>query len=107
MISHNDLLNYLQSKTAVITEREDNGLLEAVIADRTVAFISPARKSPVQISLRCDPVLAASLIASYESVMPGRNLNQKKWITLVLSGQVSDGQVFGLIDHSIVLAANE
>lgn len=57
-------------------------------------------KDPVQISLKCDPLLAETLREKYESVMPGYHLNKKHWNTVVLSGQLEQQEVFDLIDHS-------
>lgn len=57
-------------------------------------------KSPVQLSLKCDPTLAQVLRDKYESVMPGWHLNKKHWNTIVLSGQLDWDEVKGLIVHS-------
>jgi len=42
----------------------------------------------------------------YETVLPGQKLNQKKWNTIILSGQLSDDEIFDLIRHSYNLATN-
>ncbi len=60
-------------------------------------------KNPVQISLRCDPQLSATLREKYESVMPGYHLNKKHWNTIVLSGQLNWDEVQDLIRHSYIL----
>lgn len=57
-------------------------------------------KEPVRLSLKCDPLLAETLRAKYESVMPGYHLNKKHWNTIVLSGQIGQEEIFGLINHS-------
>ncbi len=57
-------------------------------------------KSPVSISLKCDPQLAELLRDKYESVMPGYHLNKKHWNTIILSGQLADQEVKDLIFHS-------
>lgn len=62
-------------------------------------------KDPVRISLKCDPLLAQTLRDKYESVMPGYHLNKKHWNTIVVSGQLSDQDIFELIDHSYNLVA--
>ncbi|HEX9594621.1 MAG TPA: MmcQ/YjbR family DNA-binding protein [Candidatus Saccharimonadales bacterium] len=67
-------------------------------------FALIAEKSdPLRLSLKCDPLLAVSLREKYESVMPGYHLNKKNWNTLVLTGQIPNQEVFGLIDHSYQL----
>ena len=62
-------------------------------------------KDPLSISLKCDPSLAEVLREKYESVMPGYHLNKRHWNTIVLSGQLSNEEVFDLIDHSYQLVA--
>lgn len=60
-------------------------------------------KDPVQLSLKCDPVLAEKLRAEYETVQPGYHLNKKHWNTIICSGQLPDDELYGLIDHSYLL----
>lgn len=62
-------------------------------------------KQPVQISLKCDPILAETLREKYETVQPGYHLNKKHWNTLVLTGQLPWDEVQALIRHSYDLVA--
>ena len=64
------------------------------LEDKMFALISE-NKSPLQISLKCDPELARLLREKYETVMPGQHLNKKHWNTIVLSGQHSLGRNSG------------
>ncbi|MHB1864912.1 MAG: MmcQ/YjbR family DNA-binding protein [Candidatus Saccharimonadales bacterium] len=64
-------------------------------------------KTPLRISIRCDKQLAAVLKERYDEVMPGYKLNKDKWITVVLTGQLSTDEVKDLIIHSYNLALNE
>lgn len=70
--------------------------------DKMFALI-PEGKKPVQISLKCDPLLAETLREKYETVMPGYHLNKKHWNTILLSGQVPWEEVQDLIRHSYQL----
>jgi predicted DNA-binding protein (MmcQ/YjbR family) len=63
------------------------------------------KKLPVQISLKCDPLLAETLREKYDSVMPGYHLNKKHWNTIVLTGQLSWDEIKDLIRHSYDLVA--
>lgn len=65
----------------------------------------PEKGDPVRISLKCDPNLAETLRAKYESVMPGYHLNKKHWNTIVLSGQLTWQEIQDLIRHSYDLVA--
>ncbi len=62
-------------------------------------------KTPINLSLKCDPQLAVVLREKYETVMPGYHLNKKHWNTIVLTGQLPGQEVQGLIRHSYDLVA--
>jgi predicted DNA-binding protein (MmcQ/YjbR family) len=62
-------------------------------------------KEPIRLSLKCDPLLAQTLRAKYETVLPGYHLNKKHWNTLILSGQLEQDEVYGLIDLSYDLVS--
>lgn len=74
------------------------------VNDKMFALIRE-KKEPVQISLKCDPLLAETLRQKYETVMPGYHLNKKHWNTIVLTGQLPWEDVQGLIRHSYDLVA--
>ena len=63
-------------------------------------------KPSVQLSLKCDPQLAETLRAQYETVMPGYHLNKKHWNTIVLTGQLSWEEIQDLIRHSYNLVSS-
>lgn len=67
--------------------------------DKMFALIRE-KKEPIQLSLKCDPQLAETLRAKYETVMPGYHLNKKHWNTIVLTGQLSEQEIKDLIRHS-------
>jgi predicted DNA-binding protein (MmcQ/YjbR family) len=60
-------------------------------------------KTPVRLSLKCDPQLSDILREKYVEVMPGYHLNKKHWNTLVLAGELEKEEVLGLIRHSYEL----
>lgn len=62
-------------------------------------------KTPVRISLKCDPKLSTLLRDKYETVMPGNHLNIKIWNTVLLTGQLPWEEIQGLIRHSYNLTA--
>lgn len=57
-------------------------------------------KDPARISLKCDPLLAEHLRQKYEEVQPGYHLNKKHWNTIVTSGQLSEQEIYDLINLS-------
>lgn len=75
------------------------------IGDKMFALISEG-KTPVRLSLKCDPQLSKVLRDKYEEVLPGYHLNKKHWNTLILSGQLDWDEVKGLIRHSYDLVSS-
>jgi predicted DNA-binding protein (MmcQ/YjbR family) len=74
------------------------------VKDKMFALVRE-KKLPVQISLKCDPLLAETLREKYDTVMPGYHLNKKHWNTIVLTGQLSWDEIKDLIRHSYDLVA--
>lgn len=58
---------------------------------------------PLRISLKCDPILAETLRAKYETVVAGYHLNKKHWNTIILTGQLPDDEVKDLANLSYQL----
>ncbi len=75
---------------------KDNGKMFALISEG---------KTPVRLSLKCDPELSKILREKYEEIMPGYHLNKKHWNTMVLAGQLGWEEVQGLILHSYNLVS--
>ena len=75
---------------------KDKGKMFALIQEGT---------SPLQVSLKCDPVLAETLREKYETVVPGYHLNKKHWNTILLTGQLEVDQVKDLARHSYLLVS--
>jgi len=74
------------------------------VNDKMFALVAQ-NKDPLQISLKCDPLLAEHLRQKYESVMEGYHLNKKHWNTIVLTGQLSWDEIKDLIRLSYDLVA--
>jgi predicted DNA-binding protein (MmcQ/YjbR family) len=74
------------------------------VNDKMFALVSE-KKLPINLSLKCDPILAQTLREKYETVLPGYHLNKKHWNTLILSGQLPWDEVQTFILHSYNLVA--
>ena len=74
------------------------------VKDKMFALISED-KDPLQLSLKCDPLLAVTLREKYETVLEGYHLNKKHWNTILLTGQLPWEEVQGLILHSYNLVS--
>jgi predicted DNA-binding protein (MmcQ/YjbR family) len=55
---------------------------------------------PLQVSLKCEPELAASLRATYPAVIPGYHLNKRHWNTVTLDGSLPDRMVADMLEDS-------
>ena len=80
---------------------EDVSVYKVAVGDDDKMFaLMPENKQPTNLSLKCDPELAKLLREKYETVLEGYHLNKKHWNTMVLTGQLTDGEVKDLILHS-------
>jgi len=61
---------------------------------------------PLQISLKCEPLLAEQLRAAHPSVRPGYHLNKRHWNTVVLDGTLSPQLVKDMIEDSYDLVVS-
>lgn len=59
---------------------------------------------PLSFNVKCDPERAVSLREQYPySVLPGYHMNKKHWNTVIVNGELSEGELRELIDHSYEL----
>jgi predicted DNA-binding protein (MmcQ/YjbR family) len=96
-MTHKQVEEYLLSMPGVSLDYpfgENTAVYKA--NDKMFALVAE-NKQPVQISLKCDPLLAETLREKYETVMPGYHLNKKHWNTIVLTGQLSWDEIKDLI----------
>jgi predicted DNA-binding protein (MmcQ/YjbR family) len=57
-------------------------------------------KSPLSISLKCEPELAEGLRAAHAAITPGYHLNKRHWNTVLLDGSVPERMVVEMIEDS-------
>jgi predicted DNA-binding protein (MmcQ/YjbR family) len=55
---------------------------------------------PLQLSVKCEPDLAAQLRATYPAIVPGYHLNKRHWNTITLDGSLPDQMVTDLLGDS-------
>ena len=56
--------------------------------------------SPLQLSIKCEPELAAQLRASYPAIGPGYHLNKRHWNTVTLDGSLPDQMLTDMLGDS-------
>jgi predicted DNA-binding protein (MmcQ/YjbR family) len=62
--------------------------------------LSALERTPLEVSLKCDPELAVHLRASYTAIRPGYHLNKRHWNTVTLDGTLEDELVRDLVEDS-------
>lgn len=98
--THKQLEDYMLAKPGTKLDYPfGEGVAVYKVSDKMFAIINEG-KQPVNISLKCDPQLALHLRDKYDEVQAGYHLNKKHWNTIVCSGQLSQSEIFDLINHS-------
>lgn len=94
------LVSFINNLTDIESERlfDDNVLV--FYFHKTMFIIIDDNKIPAKISLICDYKLNQILQSKYDEVIPAINLDQKKWITVLLTGQMSVSDLEDLIRHA-------
>jgi predicted DNA-binding protein (MmcQ/YjbR family) len=70
--------------------------------------ISDLERSPLKVSLKCEPELAEQLRASYpDAITPGYHLNKRHWNTVLCDGSLPDEMVRDMVEDSydLIVAA--
>jgi predicted DNA-binding protein (MmcQ/YjbR family) len=68
--------------------------------------ISALARVPLDVSVKCDPDLAADLRAAHDAIRPGYHLNKRHWNTVLLDGSLPDRFVRELIEDSYDLVVS-
>ena len=106
MMPHKEVEKYILSMPNARLDYPFDEKTAVYKIDEKMFAIIPEDKSPVTISLKCDPGLSKVLRDKYETIMPGYHLNKKHWITILLTGQLTGEEVHDLIRHSYLLASD-
>jgi predicted DNA-binding protein (MmcQ/YjbR family) len=106
MITHKEVEKYLLSlQDSKLDYPFGENTAVYKVNDKMFALVTE-KKMPVQISLKCDPLLAEKLREKYDTVMPGYHLNKKHWNTILLTGQIEWEEIQGFIVHSYNLVTS-
>jgi predicted DNA-binding protein (MmcQ/YjbR family) len=68
--------------------------------------LSALHRTPLEVSLKCEPELAVQLRADYSAIRPGYHLNKRHWNTITLDGSLPDQLVRDLIEDSYDLVVS-
>jgi predicted DNA-binding protein (MmcQ/YjbR family) len=68
--------------------------------------LSALDRTPLEVSVKCEPELAVALRDSYPAIRPGYHLNKRHWNTITLDGTLPDQLVRDLIEDSYDLVVS-
>ena len=68
--------------------------------------LSALERTPLEVSVKCEPELAEALRRSYRAIRPGYHLNKRHWNTITLDGSLSDQLVCDLVEDSYDLVVS-
>jgi predicted DNA-binding protein (MmcQ/YjbR family) len=90
---------------AVLSYPFGNGVAVFKLAGKMFALVSLSG-TPGAVSVKVEPELGRTLVASHRAINPGYHLNKAHWVTVTLDGSVGLPMVTGLIEdsHELVLA---
>ena len=68
--------------------------------------LSALDRTPLEVSVKCEPDLAVGLRGSHAAIRPGYHLNKRHWNTITLDGSLPDKLVRDLIEDSYDLVVS-
>jgi predicted DNA-binding protein (MmcQ/YjbR family) len=68
--------------------------------------LSSLGRTPLEVSLKCEPELALQLRGGYEAIRPGYHLNKRHWNTVTLGADVPDQLVREMVEDSYDLVVS-
>ena len=68
--------------------------------------LSALDRTPLEVSLKCDPGLAVELRTTYPAIRAGYHLNKRHWNTVTLDGSLPDRLVRDLVEDSYDLVVS-
>ena len=71
-----------------------------------VFAISALDRTPLEVSVKCEPELAVQLRVTYAAIRPGYHLNKRHWNTVTLDGGLSDQLIRDLVQDSYDLVVS-
>jgi len=76
------------------------------VQGKMFALLSGESGSP-RVNLKCDPQQAQELRDIFTAVGGGYHMNKKHWNTVLLDGDVPDGELQRQVDHSYALVVKK
>lgn len=68
--------------------------------------LSRLAQRPLQVSLKCEPLLAEQLRDAHAAVRSGYHLNKRHWNTLIIDGSLPDRMIKDMVEDSYDLVVS-
>jgi predicted DNA-binding protein (MmcQ/YjbR family) len=68
--------------------------------------LSRLARQPLQVSVKCEPLLAVQLREAHPGVLPGYHLNKRHWNTLIIDGSLPDPMIKDMVEDSYDLVVS-
>jgi predicted DNA-binding protein (MmcQ/YjbR family) len=76
------------------------------VMNKMFALVSQ-QEEPTRVTLKCRPADAETLVAEYESIIPGYYMNKKHWITLSMTDEIPQQMLIDLSNESYRLVVEK
>lgn len=106
-LDHRTVEAYLLSLPNVVRNYPFGQAVAVYKSDDKMFALIAETSDPLRLSLRCDPQLAVILRDTYETIMPGYQLNKKNWNTIILTGQIEWAEIQGFVRHAYMLVTDK
>ena len=84
-----------------VTEELPFGPMTTVFkVEGKVFALSALDRTPLEISLKCEPGLAEALRRDHAAIRPGYHLNKRHWNTVLCDGSLPDQMVIDMLEDS-------
>jgi predicted DNA-binding protein (MmcQ/YjbR family) len=84
-----------------VTEELPFGPITTVFkVEGKVFALSALDRTPLEISLKCEPALAEALRRDHPAIRPGYHLNKRHWNTVLCDGSLPDQMLIDMLEDS-------
>lgn len=99
-LSEEQVKDLILSHSGVVLDSKSTDELSVYSLNGEIMATVKNDAKPVVLSLRCDYNLGKLLREQYESVLEGQNLNKRRFITILSTGQLTDDEIIDQIRHA-------
>jgi predicted DNA-binding protein (MmcQ/YjbR family) len=101
------LRSWCLARAGVTEERPFGPLTTVFKVEGKVFALSALERTPLEVSLKCEPPLAEALRRDYPAtVRPGYHLNKRHWNTVLCDGSLPDPMVVDMLEDSYDLVVS-